>query len=182
MSLSVAEAVRLADVPAIAINNTFRLAPWADMLYAADTEWWENTPDALKFAGLKVSVSGGIGPSVLGLRTTGTTGFDPDPECLRTGGNSGYQAVHIAAHAGADRILLCGFNMGGVHWHGPHQRPLRTTMASTYESWIDRFATLAKAFSDRGGPQVINCTPGTALHCWPKMDLETALARLVPAA
>ena len=97
---------------------------------------------------------------------------------IRTGGNSGYQAVHIAAQAGARRILLCGFDMSadrGAHWHGEHQHPLRETGPATFQRWIDYFPTLVNALAARG-VKVLNCTPGSRLKCAPLVSLETALA------
>jgi len=173
MSQAVADQVHAADLPTIVINNTFRLAPWADMLYAADQEWWSEFPEALHFAGLRVSVSEVKG--VHRLRHTGAEGFDPDPTCVKTGGNSGYQALHIAAHAGAKRILLCGFDMHGGHWHKEHQRPLRTTPSPSYGRWIARLATLGEALATRG-IEVINCTPGSALRCFRMARLDDCLA------
>lgn len=182
MSQAVADAVRATPVPTIVVNSTFRLASWASMLYAADAEWWTHptSRDALEFAGLRVSVAavGGVNR----LQVSGLTGFDSDPDCVRTGGNSGYQAVHVAAQAGAARILLCGFDMGGGHWHAQHPSPLRTTNPETFEVWIRRFETLAEALAQRG-VEVLNCTPKSALRCVRYMDLERALAaRTEPAA
>jgi hypothetical protein len=157
----------------IAINNTFQLAPWADMLYAADVKWWTFT-DWKSFAGLKVTCDVTVFKDLLHLRHTGDKGFDPDPGCVRTGRNSGYQAIHIAAHAGCKRILLCGFDMRGGHWHGPHKRPLRDD-GNVYARWIPHFATL-KPELDRRGIEVINCTPGSALKCFSMMALDEACA------
>lgn len=178
MSAEVAEQVRRAGIPAVVVNNTFRLAPWAQMLYAADTEWWQHTQDARKFAGLKVSVDSGAPiKGVHLLRPTGDTGFDPDPTCIRTGGNSGYQAVHVAAQAGAARILLCGFDMRGEHWHTRHQHPMRETGPDTYRRWIERFETLKLCPAE-----IVNCTPGSALRCFKEQSLEDALACAESAA
>lgn len=173
MSRDVADLVCRARVPTIVVNNTFRLAPWADMLYAADSEWWQFTPEAHLFAGLRVSIDSGVRiKGVHLLRNTGQTGFDPNPTNLRTGGNSGYQAVHIAAHAGAARILLCGFDMRPGHWHAEHTHPLRETGADHYLRWIERFDTLKAECP----AQIVNCTPGSALRCFDFADLEVALA------
>lgn len=182
MSQAVADQVRAAGVPAIAVNNTFRLAPWASMLYAADANWWQCNPDALGFDGLRVSAEKVSG--VLLLRHTGAVGFEPDPSAVRTGGNSGYQAVHVAAHAGAKRILLCGFDMhdrGGSHWHGDHPHPLRNTGPALFERWCQRFEEMAGALSDRG-IEVLNCTPGSALKAFPQVPLVVALQPVHDAA
>lgn len=175
MSQEVADQVHASGIPAIVINSTFRLAPWAWMLYAADVEWWahEKNRDAHEFAGLKVTCQPVRG--VERLRNTGSTGFDPNPNAVRTGHNSGYQAVHIAAHTGATRILLCGMNMQGGHWHGAHPHGLRDTTPENYTRWCDRFTTLVEPLKNMD-VQVINCTPGSALKCFPMGRLEDELA------
>lgn len=176
MSQAVADQVRDVGIPAIAINTTFRLAPWATMLYAADPEWWQHPAHrgAHDFAGLKVSCSNVKG--VLLLRNTGKEGFDPDQSAIRTGGNSAYQALHIAIHAGAARILLCGLDMHGGrhHWHGEHPHGLKQTVEENYAEWIKRFNALIKPLAERG-IEVLNCTPGSALRCFPMADLAEAL-------
>jgi hypothetical protein len=189
MSQAAAEQVRAAGVPAIAINSTFRLAPWAWMLYAADIEWWQHkgNADARRFAGIKATCTTGVAtcrdvPDMRYLRNSGAGGFDPQPDSVRTGGNSGYQAVHIAVHTGAARILLCGMDMHGCHWHGPHPRDLRTTTADMYERWRARFGDLAKELK-RCGVDVINVTPGSRLECFRRSTLESELATCAePAA
>ena len=172
MSAAVAEIVRSAGVPAIAVNNTFRLAPWADILYAADADWWRCNPDAADFAGIKVSVS--AVPGVNRLRNSGPEGFDANPRNLRTGGNSAYQAVHLAMHTGARRILLCGVDMGGPHWHEPHGKPLRATSAVDFARWIARFEKLS-APARQIGTEIVNCSDNSALKCFRFDRLESAL-------
>lgn len=184
MTPAVAALVQRSNASSLAINNTWELAPWADVLYAADATWWTvHAQTALKFAGIKVTAHESVPyRQVMELRNTGKEGFDPDPSAVRTGGNGGYTGVHIAAHGGAARILLCGFDMRGTHWHGPHPKPLRSTGAHTFRKWIRRFETLAPELKARG-IEVLNCTPGSALKCFPFMDLEEALApRALPAA
>lgn len=170
MSQAVADDVRARGLPAIAINSTFRLAPWAAMLYAADPAWWEHRSnvDAHQFAGLRVSCMRTRG--VLYLHPSGRDGFDPDPAALRHGGNSGYQALHIAVAAGAARVELHGFDMRGCHWHGPHPEGLLVTQPEHYAKWIASFDGLAPLLRAIG-VEVVNRTPGSALTCFP-METE----------
>jgi hypothetical protein len=174
MSRAVADDVFAAGIPAIVVNDTYLLAPWADMLYAADAAWWAAHPGAADFQGLRVTVQD-VG-CALKLRCSGPAGFDPHPGAVRSGGHSGHQAVHIAMHAGARRILLCGFDMRGTHWHGPHPEPLRNTAAGTFGRWIEAFAELGAA-ARQLGIEIVNCTPGSALTCVPAMSLTEALYR-----
>lgn len=176
MTQAVADQVRAAGLPAIAINSTFRLAPWADVLYAADPEWWGHVGnrDALAFKGLRLSCQPMKG--VLQLRNSGVTGFDPDPAAVRTGGNSGYQALHVAIHADAARVLLCGYDMQGGHWHGRHPAGLKETSAETYARWVGRFHDLAGVAAERG-IDVVNCTPGSALRAFRMAALADELEK-----
>lgn len=164
MSQEIANAVRDAHLPCIAINTTYQLAPFADMLYAADTEWWEFYKGVPEFRGLKVCCQ----HTLLGIQVikhTGTHGFEDRPDAIRTGSNSGYQALHIAVHAGAKRVLLFGFDMHGGHWHPDHPTPLRKTLSVTYEKFVANFTALAPLLKDRG-VEVLNCTPGSLLACF----------------
>lgn len=170
MSLKLAQSLRRPSLRVAVANSTFRLAPWADLLVAADADWWRANPDARDFQGLKVCADDSLlWPEVLSLRHTGKIGFDDDKECIRSGGNTGYQAVHIAAQAGASRILLFGFDMRPGHWHDVD----READEAHYAEWCRRFATLAVALAGR--VEVLNCTPGSALECFQMATIDEAL-------
>ena len=175
MSQSVADTVR-GRCAVIAINDTYKLAPWADMLYACDRDWWKVNPHAMAFSGLKVSMQPVDG--VLQVQNGGRIGFDSRPTHIKNGSNSGYQALHLAAHMGASRVLLCGYDMrmvgGKTHWFGEHEGILRK--ASPYIDWRGNFAVLAPELAARG-VQVVNCTPGSGLECFQLADLDASLHR-----
>lgn len=168
----------------IAINDAYTLAPWADVLYACDGQWWRRNPAALEFVGLKYSLTAKPAHSkyVQILRYSGELGFDPDPRYLRTGWNGGYQAIHLAVHLGAKRIVLLGYDMqrsprGKMNWY-PNQGP---KPQSPYSKFLQAFPTLVKPL--RGlGVQVINCSRSTKLTCFPQMKLEDVFVRAEAAA
>lgn len=170
-----ADLLHIAGIPCIAVNNTFRMAPWAWMLYAADVEWWAlpANADAHRFAGFKVSCQSVRGVHM--LRNAGKEGWSDAADCLHTYGNSGAQALQIAAKAGATRVLLLGFDMAGGHWHPEHQAPLRTTLRDTYDVWVSRFPLLAGHLAAKG-VDVVNCSPGSALTCFRCSTLDQELA------
>lgn len=174
----------------IVVNDAFRLARWADLLYACDNAWWDcHAAEALAFAGLRVGLkdeiayAGVLVPRRLKRRDTRDRLVDQkspwstDPECLATGGNAGYQAVNLALLAGAARILLVGFDMrtvdGRRHWFGDHPAGLNNPNARNFADWIAAF----EASPAPAGTEIVNCTPGSALRCYPMMDLEAALGR-----
>lgn len=159
------------------------VAPWADVLYAADRMWWHNNkPAAEAFTGTKVTVmpisyddyAPADGVHVVG--NGGALGFDERQDYIRTGWNSGFQAVHLAAHFGAKRILLFGFDMhadNGQHYFGDHQ--WRPGYKSRYELFLRAFKDISSPLKARG-VTVLNCTPGSALKCFPQVTLEQGLS------
>lgn len=186
MSEQIVELVRPTLWRTLVTNNTFRLAPWADVLYAADLKYWTHpqNADALKFGGLKTSIqdpAGGQHPEgILVLRNDGSQGYTDDPSAIRHGTNSGYQCVHLAAKLGAKRIILCGFDMRSIknrqHWHDRHPAPLRDHSDGIYSGWIRSFEGLATELTKRG-VEVFNATPGSKLTCFPMIELTEAVER-----
>lgn len=166
---------------AIAINDSYRLAPWASVLYSSDQRWWGHYRGVPDFTGLKF----GIAPldprqewGITVLRNTGTRGIETDPTGLRTGRNSGFAALNLAVHLGALRILLLGYDMGYVagtpsHWFGDHPRPLQA--GPPYASFVALFRD-AVAPLQQLGVTVINCSRRSALDCFPRHTLTEALA------
>lgn len=88
---------------------------------------------------------------------------------INQGLNSGYQAMNLAYHFGATRMLLLGFDMqrtnGRSHWFGDH--PGKLNVPSPYDEFVKRFGPLAKDL-DAQGVQVVNCSTSTALECFPR--------------
>ncbi len=171
----------------IAINASYTLATWADVLYAADAKvfrwYWKTGPKGFErspiksFQGLKYSLSKGpdIDKSVIVLRKGMESGLSLNPAVLHTGKNSGYQAINLAVLFGASRILLLGYDMqpgpkGQEHWHVDHPNLSR----STYAVFLSHFPSLVEPLK-AAGVEVINCTRRTALTCFPHMSLEQAL-------
>lgn len=194
MSQHVADTVEGAT-RVIAVNNAFMLAPWADVLYAADAKWWKGyhtaskrvgTADPLQFKGLKVSIATRDGDrlnefnDILTLRSMGEKGVERNPTGLRTCMNSGFQAINLAVHLGAAKILLCGFDMrdssSAAHWHGEHIDSVKTTSIPV-KAWISAITSSAKELEELG-VEVINCTPRSGLRCFKSMPLEKAIESL----
>lgn len=173
MSQEVAYAVK--HLPCIAVNTTVKLAPWAWALYA-DQPWWEKYP-SIDFSGLRIACLPVRG--VHQLRIAGSVGYTDDADAVHTYGNSGAQAIQIAVKSGASKVLLCGFDMHGTHWHGEYKDGLRNTPQDRYRIWVDDMRHLAVALKTRA--DVVNVTPGSALVGFRKSTLEAELASTQPA-
>lgn len=166
----------------IAINESFRLYPAAEILYFCDAQfhrWRKNDPEFRKFRGIKVSIAQQLAndPDVQVLKIGGERGFPAHPDTLTTGSNSGHQAIVLAALLGAKTIVLLGFDMkvgakGQKHWHQNY--PSEST-ADIYETkFLPAFPFLVKPLAEQG-VTVVNCTPGSALKIFPMMSLDEVL-------
>lgn len=156
MSQELADKVR-GRCRVVAVCNAYELAPWADALVCNDGIWWKVHPNALQFAGRKFC----------GQDQPGTEWLRNAPE-FPAGSNSGYQGVRVAGLLGATRILLLGFDMRGDHYFGRHPEPLRNSNDA-------KFRAMAAQFRLWKGVPVLNCTPGSALTCFPMADLDEVL-------
>lgn len=178
----------------IVVNDCWRLAPWADHLYAADHAWW-NYHGAAVLAGFhgrrwtqqpiakprkeqkdvierfRLMPVGGKWERGLGI------------DCIHypdVHGNGGYQAINLAFLLGATEIVLLGYDMkrdgdqikGRSHWFGEH--PKQINCSPDYLACAGVFPELAAALKERG-VDVINCTRETALTCFPRKPLSEAL-------
>lgn len=157
----------------IAVNDAYKLAPWADVLYAADAKWWGWHKGVPGFTGLKFALQPGAlrWPGVQMLRRGSLDGLDLDPHVVRTGFNSGYQAINVAVHLGAAKIVLLGYDMRGGHFFGKH--PDRT--GPPFALCLKKFDTLVAPLASLG-ITIVNATRDTALTAFPRLPLEEALA------
>jgi hypothetical protein len=90
------------------------------------------------------------------------------------GSNSGHQAIHMAYHLGATRIVLLGYDFKssgsgtGQHFFGEHPEPLKT--GHDYKRWLASMQILANDLN-AAGVEVINCTRDTAITCFPRAHI-----------
>lgn len=162
----------------IVINEAVRVAPWADILYAADRKWIDWHDGVPGFNGYKYSIQSHdttTRPGWIIMNNTGFDGLETASMGLRTGYNGGYQAIGLAYHLGAKRIILLGFDMkdatdGRTHWHAPHRDGLRTP----YAECLAAFETIVQPLA-HAGVEVINCTRRTALTAFPCAPLTEVL-------
>ena len=179
----------------IAVNTSYWLAPWADLLYFSDDVWWcwhhggmemsgqshPGDPRYHAFRGIKAALENartyGRDPAARILKNYDTgSGLCTIRDGVYTGRNSGYQAINLAVHLGVARILLLGFDMravaGRTHWHMAHKRP--TAPGDFEKEMLPRFPSLVAPLAERG-IEIINCTPGSAIECFPRGRIESAL-------
>lgn len=175
----VADVIEPGAVRVIAINRSFELIPWAEVLYAADSGFWMAYPAARKFTGWKFAadqharkVDAGIYPVIIArdprTRAQRTDMVRGPIGTVSSGANSGFQAVNLAAQFGASRILLC-LDYRGNHWHEDHARSLRNPTPDQLRTWarsLDSQAGTLKSW----GIEVINVAKNSVLKAYPYAD------------
>lgn len=150
----------------VVTNTTFRLAPWADVLFGMDAPWWRAHLDEVRgvFSGRLVT-SSGLWRS-LGIES----GREIWPEKWVNYANSGANAIGVALCMDVERIALLGYDCravsGQLHWHGNHPKGLGN--AGSLLKWPYQFEQVAKR---SGRARIVNCTPGSALKVWPQQPL-----------
>lgn len=162
----------------IVVNTSYRMAPWADVLYACDTKWWDESIDAVRrTTAAELWTQSKDAARRHGLQLiNGRRGKGLGRDAVHYGGNSGYQAVNLAYLWGAKRIVLLGYDMQHTgrkgHWHGDH--PWKLGVKPPVRDWIPRFSVMAEGLVAEG-VEVINATRETALTCFARQAIELAL-------
>lgn len=162
----------------IAVKDAVRVAPWADALYAAGADqsfWWQRVGPTLDFPGLRYTVDPEARQWASVLRMGPNGGLSPSPSALALGRNSGYQAIDLARHLGAARIVLLGYDLqktsGKDHFFGTHPHG-RSPNLSLFLEWFPSIVDPLQAL----GIPVVNASRETALTIFPRMTIAEALA------
>lgn len=194
---------RVRGLPAIAVNSTALLAPWADVLFFTDSGWYVPRRDFVEaWPGLAVSMSrrakrelddpavrAGRPPRILRVKGCGAPPFPPrrpggrpgfppagSPE-IQQGRSSGHTAVSLAIAMGASRVALLGYDMrvvaGREHHHGEYTGP--RDLAIYANEFVPGFAGW-QAAAAASGVEILNCTPGSAVTEFPFADLDEVVA------
>lgn len=154
------------DGRVIAINNAYLKAPKADVLYFADSRWYDwNRDDLHQYEGPLMVTRANLRNPAHDVKQVGKTLKVPlsrDP--AKIGGLcGGSNALNLAYLFGADPIILLGFDMTPGNWHNLHRTEQKPDFAARFIPYFERMAVeLAKE-----GRTVVNATPGTAMTCFP---------------
>lgn len=157
-------------------------APWADVLYWADPQFLAWNHDRLqthqgryKITRHQPEVDTGLDIKLL---PQSDQPLAVDRRSL-SGFCGGGAAINLAYLLGAKRIVLLGFDMKGNNWHSRHRRSIDKDRYRTH--FMPPIAKMAWPLKERG-VEVINCTPDSALTCFPFARLDDVLSDLPPGA
>ena len=168
----------------IAVNMSFQLGDWIDVLFFGDDGFWKTQKEGiLNFKGLRVSFeSEKIRDSRIKLvarnprQKQGIT-FAPSG-LLSWNFNSGASAINLAIQFGAKRIILLGFDMNldannNQHWHKVYSSPLAYVKESMRKH-LQGFPLIAEQAKSKG-IEIINCSPNSKIECFQKANIWEVL-------
>jgi len=168
LTLDQVQAVR--GMRVIAVNNAFELAPDAEALIAQDSTWWKMYPQAKKFAGRKFSTRD----------LSGVEQIFPTKKLMHST-CSGVVALEYFAQVSRpdDVCLLLGADMRGTHYFGRYTNGLSNTTDERRQVHHRQFSQWRDSHPKA---KVFNCTPGSALACFPMSRLEDWTTKATRAA
>lgn len=183
-SLSGVDLKPLRRANVIAVNNSHKRVPWADVLYFCDLKWWGwygKDESYLGWKGMIVSQEKEMrsrDARVKIVNSSGPDGLDLRPWSIRTGKNSGYQALNLAVNLGARRIVYFGLDMGAapdgrMHWHKEHENPTPNHVFANV--MIAKFQAVAPILKTLG-IEVFNASEFSHLDAFPKITAERAFS------
>lgn len=166
----------------IAINQSWQLVPFADILYGCDWDWWHRYKGVPNFKGMKVSIDKAACKKYPDIKRMYVEKKNDQLELIKPGhtgwaGNSGFHAFNLAVQQLPEKIILVGFDMTikhGIHWHGSHQKGMNNPREGNIKRWIramDATAEIVAAMNIR----VINTSMVSMLSGFEKMPLSEAM-------
>ena len=181
-----AEPYRRGCLHTFGCKDAYRICDFLEHLYAPDIIWINHYRDQVKHLALdRWTCNQELRPSdypewrFIGGVTE--PGLSTDREYIHHGQHSGYQMINLAYLMGCSAILLLGYDCrgGGRHWFGEQPHPAMRC-ESPYENWKDEYESIAVQTSALD-LTIVNCTPGSAIDCFPRADLAETLEALCRA-
>lgn len=174
---------RLRGAKVIAVNCAMRLAPFADVLFFNDLQWFVRfRPEVEAFGGMIVTTSlkaaEAMPHRIRMVSAEHSNGFPPaGSPFIREGTSSGQRAIALSVGLGAFRIPLVGFDMrevdGETHFHSEY----RNDPSRYREHFIPSFAGWHRDARARG-VSIVNATEGSALKEFPMSSIDAELPGL----
>lgn len=166
--------VHLEKLPAkgkiVAINRSFQLAPFADLLYWADSRfyrWFKAEIDDLTCEKVTGSHDGDYPDDVSRVRWDRISPFSAKPSDV-AGQCSGAHALNLAALRGCTEIWLLGYDFDDGWWHDGY--PAESREHFRLQKFVPAIEAMAPHLA-ASGIAVFNANPASKLTCFPFRSL-----------
>lgn len=171
----------LHDKHVIGINVAYLIGDWIDMVFFGDASFFLPHQQRLAaWSGLKVSCHAGVNKhnwvKYLPKQNEKTRGISTNPGMVSWNGNSGAAAISVAAHTGAKRIVLLGFDMNldgnRQHWHDLYHRGDKPNLKKLpFNRHLRGFPDIAKD-ARHLGITILNASPDSAITVFRKVTVK----------
>lgn len=184
------QVARARDWPLFVCNDAIRLAPDADLLFACNYQWWDARWPEVKDLPAEKWTSRPESAAKYGINwiaEVNRPGLSTDPAVLHHGHSSGYQLLGMAYRAGAERIVLLGYDLTFAadydgrakrigssprHFFGEYEPALQHWPSVKVQQGIHvELLDLYRSVAKQGLVEIVNCSGG-ALDCFPRMPIE----------
>lgn len=177
-------------------NNAFRVAPDAELLYACNLQWWRHYWPEVESLPAEKWTTNREAADQFGLNWVAerdAPGLSTDPAVIHHGHGSGFSLLSMAHRANPRRIVLLGYDLRyAPDYDGKRQRPGSTPRHSRavlpegeYPPSMQHWPSVAvrdgvhvglvdlyRSVAEQGLVEIINATPGSAIDCFPRVDIE----------
>lgn len=190
-SLTKSQVDKVKHLPTIGVNRTFEFD--LDVIVGCNAQFWLHYWNQLKYyrchkwATLEHDRVKHLDVNLIEARFM--NGLSTDRSYIAHHHNSGAQAINIALHYGFKRMLLLGYDMrypgkvdrftytGKRHYFGEDELtkkhwPIYVNADGTMAGFMQGFITI---IPEKYNIEIINCTPNSAMTCFPMMNLDEAL-------
>lgn len=175
----------------IGINVAYQIGDWIDIIFCGDRGFVLKHQKAMKeFPGMIVSCNS-VAAKINGFKYVPkdgnhAKGITPNPYKVSWNLNSGAASISLAAHLGAKRIILLGFDMrlGGEtryqHFHDAYKRgPVlsedqKRKRGLPFKRHLEGFPAI-KRDADKLGIEIINTSLNSRIECFKKVDIKELL-------
>lgn len=185
MTLDHIDAARRKGFRLFGCNNVYQIVPDLEHLYGCNRAWWDEYWPYVKPHPCEKWTTSDAPYPIHHLREVNAPGLSSEPGLIHHGHGSGYSLVNLAYLQGAQRIILLGYDLryapdydgrarrvGGSerHYFGEYPERLRHWPSvrisnGVHLGLLDLYSTVTEV-------EIINCTPDSALTCFPMMDIN----------
>ena len=175
-----------------ACNNAIQLAPDAKLLYGCNLAWWEHYWHEVRDLPCdkwttNIEAAGKYDLNWIAEKFI--WGLSEDPNVISHGHGSGFSLVSMAHRAGADQIILLGYDLKYAPDYDPHNRYPGSTPRHFFGEYPHKMQhwpsaqvkkglhvellELYRSVHRQGLVEIINCTPDSAIDCFERIPIES---------
>ena len=191
LTLAQVDTARAKGFELFVCNNGYQLAHDASLLYACNYRWWQHYWPSVRNLPCEKWTVNRSAANEFGINWIAERfqhGLSTDRDIISHGHGSGFSLVSMAYRSGADRIVLIGYDLryssdydGKQQIIGSTPRHFFDEYPASMQHWPSvsvkggvhvELVELYRSIKEQGLIEIINCTPGSAIDCFPSVDIE----------